>query len=114
MKARRLLLIAFALNLLLMAGSQSLAQSMGATVPVHGQAFARSVNGPAPGLTVFLVHQAMGRSAPSFTDANGRFGWTAIPVSAQPYFLELYWGQRLIYRQPIQVRSPTMLPTIVL
>ena len=114
MNARRLLLIAFAINVLSAVSPKSYAQPFGPTVPVQGQVFSRSVNGPAPGLTVFLVHKVIGRSAPSFTDANGRFGWIAIPVSVQPYFLELYWGQNLIYRQPIQVTSPTTLPTIIL
>jgi hypothetical protein len=114
MNARRLLLRALAVAVLAPAIPASHAQAFGPPVPVHGQVFARNVNGPAPGLTVFLVHQFIGRSAPTFTDANGRFGWLAIPASAQPYFIEVYWGQQLIYRQPIQVRGPTLLPTIVL
>jgi len=84
-------------------------------VPVQGEIFSQRVNGPAPGLTVFLVHQFLGKSLPSFSDANGRFGWIAIPVSEQqPYFLEIYWDQNLIYRQPIQITSPTTLPKIIL
>jgi hypothetical protein len=113
MNGRRLLLRALAAALLAPAMPAAHAQ-VGPPVPVHGQVFARNVNGPAPGLTLFLVHQFMGRSAPTFTDANGRFGWLAIPASGQPYFLEVYWGQQLIYRQPVQVRGPTLLPTIVL
>jgi len=115
MIARRLFFVALAANVLSLAVPTSNAQPFGSpTVPVHGQVISRNVNGPASGLTVFLVHQAMGRSTPSFTDANGRFGWVAIPVSGPPYFLELYWGQQLIYRQPIRVAGPTILPTIVL
>jgi hypothetical protein len=115
MNVRRLILVAFAINMLWGVGTKGHAQPLGPMVPVQGQVSSRSLNGPAPGLTVTLVHEVLGRSAPSFTDANGRFGWIAIPVSAQrPYFLEVYWGQNLIYRQPIWVRSPTMLPTITL
>ena len=114
MNARRLLLIAFAINVLSVVSPRSYAQPFSPTVPVQGQVLSRSANGPAPGLTVFLVHQVLGRSAPSITDAHGRFGWIAIPVRVEPYFLEVYWGQNLIYRQPIQVKSPTMLPAITL
>jgi hypothetical protein len=59
---------------------------------------------------VSLIHPALGRSAPAFTDPIGRFGWTAIPLRPEPYFLEVYWGKKLIYRQPVQVRGPLILP----
>jgi len=94
------------------AGSITYAQMPFApNVPVQGQVIS-NVRGPVPGLTVSLVHPVLGRSAPSFTDNLGRFGWSAIPVRQEAYFLEVYWGQNLIYRQQIQVGGPTQLPTI--
>lgn len=89
-------------------------QMMGYPVPVQGQLFSRARNSSVPGVTVFLVHQVLGRSAPSISDVYGRFGWSAIPVRPEPYFLEIYWGQTIIYRQQIGVFGPTMLPMIYL
>lgn len=86
---------------------------LGPSVPVQGQLISR-LHGPVPGVTVFLVHSVLGRSAPTFTDAYGRFGWGAIPIRPEPYFLEVYWGPNLIYRQPILVSTPIALPPIVL
>lgn len=87
--------------------------SFGPSVPFQGQLISRA-QGPIPGVNVSLVHPVLGRSAPSFTDSYGRFGWSAIPIRPEPYYLEVYWGQNLIYRQPIQVGSPIMLPPIYL
>ena len=84
-----------------------------ATVPVHGQLLSRN-SGPVPGCTSYLVHQSLGRSTPSRTDNYGRFGWTAIPVRPEPYYLELYWGSRLIYRSQLLVQGPLVLQPIVL
>jgi hypothetical protein len=82
-------------------------------VPVHGQLLSRS-SGPVPGCTSYLVHERLGRSAPSRTDNYGRFGWTAIPVRPEPYYLELYWGNKLIYRNQQLVQGPLVLQPIVL
>lgn len=98
----------------LLAGAQALAQMpFGGTVPVQGQVISRS-RGPVPGVTVSLIHPALGRSAPAFTDGYGRFGWNAIPLRPEPYFLEIYWGQQLMYRQPVRINQPLMLPPIYL
>lgn len=82
-------------------------------VPVQGQVF--SGGGPVPGVTVFLVHPILGRSAPSQTDIYGRFGWSAIPLRQEPYYVEIYWGQQIVYRQMVGVGAPyTQLPPIML
>ena len=83
------------------------------SVPVHGQLLSRS-SGPVPGCTIYLVHQSLGRSAPSRTDSYGRFGWTAIPVRPEPYYLEMYWGSKLIYRSQLFVQGPMVMQPIVL
>ena len=108
MIGRRLLLLAagaFALP-----GTRAQGQ---VTVPVNGQLLSRN-RGPVPGVSVSLVHQKLGRSAPSRTDSYGRFGWTAIPVRPEPYYLEMYWGSNLIYRNQLLVQGPLVLPPIVL
>jgi hypothetical protein len=53
---------------------------------------------PIPGLTLFLVHPSLGRSHPVFSDNMGGFIFYNIPFQ-QRYYLEIYWGNRLIYRQ---------------
>jgi hypothetical protein len=80
---------------------------------VQGQLISRT-QVPVPGVTAFLVHPVLGRSAPSVTDASGRFGWGFIPIRPEPYFLEIYWGPNLIYRQPVQISGPVFLPPIYL
>lgn len=111
MSSRTLILSTLLCTALTALAADSIAQPAPAvTVPVQGQVL--SSQGPVPGVTVFLVHQILGRSAPSYTDLYGRFGWSAIPVRPEPYFLEIYWGPRLIYRQAIRVSGPLVLPPI--
>ncbi len=86
----------------------------GPTVPVQGSLIARNTSTPAPGLTVFLIHPVLGRSAPSFSDVYGRFGWMAIPVRPEPYYVEVYWGKNLIYRQAVRINGPLAMPPIFL
>jgi hypothetical protein len=109
MNRRRGLLGALALLALAPAAAQQGAHY----VPVQGQLLSRN-HGPVPGVTVTLVHKVLGRSAATTTDSNGRFGWNAIPVRPEPYYLELYWGQRLIYRDSLLVQQPMLLQPIVL
>lgn len=72
--------------------------------PVTGQVISRGM--VVPGVTVSLIHPVLGRSAPSFTDAYGRFGWNAIPIRPEPYYVEVYWGPNLVYRNIVYVGSP--------
>ncbi len=81
-------------------------------VAVTGQLIDGRSDRPAPGLVVSLVHPILGRSAPSFSNGFGQFGWSAIPVRPEPYFLEVYWNQNLIYRQPVRVLAPIRIPPI--
>ena len=110
MSTRRALLAAAAACALPSARAQVFRDT---SVPVHGQLLSRS-QGPVPGCTIYLVHQALGRSAPSRTDSYGRFGWSAIPVRPEPYYLEMYWGSNLIYRSQLLVQGPLVLQPIVL
>ena len=85
--------------------------SQAQNVSVQGLIVSRN-NTPVPGMTVFLLHPVLGRSAPSITDEHGRFGWSSIPVRSESYFLEAYWGATLMYRQPLPIRSAVLIPTI--
>jgi hypothetical protein len=69
---------------------------------------------PAPGLLVSLVHPELGRSAPVYTDRFGNFSMGNIPILNTPYYMEVYWGQRLIYRNMISITGPVQLPNICL
>lgn len=76
----------------------------GGGAEVNGQIFTQSTNKPAPGLTVILAHPDLGRSVPTTTDNRGTFELYDIPKRTTPYFLEVYWGKRLIHRDTINVR----------
>lgn len=60
---------------------------------------------PVPGVTVSLFHPNLGRSAPSMSNMYGQYIFYNIPIHPIPYFIEVYWGQRLIYRYKIQVNN---------
>jgi hypothetical protein len=55
-----------------------------------------------PGLTVFLVHPSVGRSYPKLTDTTGRFWFSDVP-QADTYYLEIYWGDDILYRKTVWV-----------
>ena len=88
------------------------AAAQGPVAPVEGVVLDDRTGQGAPGLTVSLIHPQLGRSAPSLTDANGRFEWAAIPVQPDPYYLEIYWDKRLLYRQQVLVQGPVRLPQL--
>lgn len=60
---------------------------------------------PIPGLTVYLVHPEVGRSNPSITDSSGRFYFYNVPLRNSPYYIEIYWGKDLMYRNSISIRG---------
>jgi hypothetical protein len=70
---------------------------------------------PIPGLTVSLVHPVVGR-IPMFaiTDAAGRFFIDNVPRRSDPYYLEIYWGKDLRYRNTVIVNGPVRLAPIIL
>ena len=87
-----------------------------AQIPGYAPVFGVLIDGrsgqPAPGLMVSLIHPVLGRSAPTFSNGFGQFGWSAIPMRVEPYFVEVYWNGNLIYRQPLVVAGPLQLPPI--
>jgi hypothetical protein len=54
--------------------------------------------GPVAGVTVSLVHPMIGRSSPVFTGPTGGYFFSNVPVQSQPYYIEAYWGNQLLYR----------------
>ena len=80
---------------------------------LQGNICSQAQNGaPVPGLLISLVHPVLGRSAPVFTDNYGNFQMENIPKNNMPYYFEVYWGQRLIYRNTVLILGPVQLQRI--
>ena len=68
---------------------------------------------PVPGVTVSLVHPRIGRGAPSLTDTRGHYFFVNVPMQPDPYYIEVYWGTELLFRNIILVNQPRIqLPPI--
>lgn len=74
-------------------------------VPVSG-VVTNAAGQPVPGVAVSMVHPSFGRSASATTDQFGRYLIGNVRPASDPYYVEVYWGQRLIYRQPLKVSGP--------
>jgi hypothetical protein len=61
--------------------------------------------GPVAGVTVSLIHPAIGRSAPSFSAQNGYYAFFNIRPRPDPYYIEAYWGKTLIFRSQLLYRG---------
>ncbi|HEY2864516.1 MAG TPA: carboxypeptidase-like regulatory domain-containing protein [Casimicrobiaceae bacterium] len=72
---------------------------------VQGRVVYRS-GAPIPGITVYLVHPAVGRSTPATTDSDGRFSMPNVPPQQTPFYVEVYWGRTLKYRKALEVSAP--------
>src|SRR3982751_57001 len=93
----RYVLIVLVLVLGIMQPSRAVGQ-----VPVQGTV-RNGAGYPIPGLTVSLVHPVVGRSYPCITNEYGAYFFLNVPVRPDPYYLEVYWGQTLVYRQPVTI-----------
>jgi hypothetical protein len=70
--------------------------------PVSGMIIS-STGQPVPGLTVKLHHPELGDSVPAVTSPAGFYYFGYVPSQVQaPYTIEVYWGQRLIYRDYVR------------
>jgi hypothetical protein len=74
-------------------------------VSFDGQILRRNDSQSVPGLRAVLLHQSYGKSSPSYTDRNGRFGWNSIRSSEEPYYIEVYWDSRLLFRKSVIVNQ---------
>jgi hypothetical protein len=72
--------------------------------PIWGFVISNS-RGPIQGVTVSLVHPVLGRSSPSFSQQNGYYFFNNIPPRQEPYYIEAYWGQELLFRSLIYYRG---------
>jgi hypothetical protein len=72
--------------------------------PIHGTV-TNKYNQPVPGVTVSLFHAELGRGSSTVTDSYGRYSIYKVPIHSKPYYIEVYWGSRLIYRATIKVRG---------
>jgi len=91
------------------------AQSAQPQATIVGQVITKSDNRPVPGLVVSLVHPFLGRSVPTYSDNLGRFSFSGIPQNQDPYYIEVYWGNELIFRKSVHVgRNHVSVPTIYL
>jgi hypothetical protein len=72
-----------------------------------GGRFLGYINQPIPGLMVYLAHPSRGPGSPAFTDARGRFLFSA-PIDPDPYELMIFWGRELLYRRRVLVNGPGM------
>jgi hypothetical protein len=75
---------------------------------VSGVLMSRMNGMGAPGLTVSLVHPNLGRSMPAISDLYGRYMFYGIPIMPTPYYIEVYWGFQLVYRNMIMVSRPNV------
>jgi phosphoribulokinase len=107
MKIKAILIISISLLVLIGSAPTVRAETLAGTVINQNHR-------PIPGLTVFLVHPSVGRGFPSVTDSFGRYFFSNVPRISTPYYIEIYWGQRLIYRNTIVISGNVQLPPIVL
>jgi hypothetical protein len=105
--ARRASLLLLLLILLPAAGMEA------QTAAVSGR-IVRGDGSPVPGLTVSLVHPQVGRSQPISSDETGHFVFYNVPIQPDAYYVEVYWGDRLIYRNTVLVHGDFTIPDIVL
>jgi hypothetical protein len=69
---------------------------------------------PVPGLTLYLLHTSTGRSEPRITDDNGIFYFEKVPIANSSYYLEIYWGKDIVYRNMVRIKGNVKLKDIVL
>jgi hypothetical protein len=69
---------------------------------------------PLRGVTTYLVHPTKGRSQPVFTDANGYYAFSSVPLALDSYYIEVYWGRNLLYRVSVNVDGFVHMPDIIL
>lgn len=66
-----------------------------------------NTQGPVQGATVSLVHPVLGRSAPAFSVQGGYYAFYNIPPRQEPFYIEVYWGQELLFRSQIYYTIPS-------
>jgi Carboxypeptidase regulatory-like domain len=85
------------------AWSSTRAQTGPTGPPVYGTVSSKT-RGPLSGVSVSLVNPTLGRNPPAFTDAKGYYFFTNVPPR-QTYYIEAYWGSKLLYREKLDYQS---------
>ncbi|NQZ30816.1 MAG: hypothetical protein HRU06_06055 [Oceanospirillaceae bacterium] len=107
---KRLINLRVVFSLLLWITLSSVAFGNGKSTTVQGGFCSLKNQAPIPGLMVSMVHPQLGRSNPAYTNEYGYFQMFNIPMHKVAYYLEVYWGKRLIFRSQIMVQGPISLP----
>jgi hypothetical protein len=58
-----------------------------------------------PGVTVSLFHPNLGRVATFITNSYGDYSFHKIQAKSTPYYIEVYWGKKLIYRSSLLLKD---------
>ena len=70
-------------------------------------------NIPLRGATLWLLHPShRGRIGPVYSNPNGQFCFWRLRGDRRPYYLQIYWGRRLIYQVPLRVAGNVRLRPI--
>ena len=109
MKKNTLLSIVIITGFILLTNKNAFCQ----TSFVHGNIVNANSYLGIPGLTVYLVHPIIGRSYPSITNEYGYFSFSNVPLRNDYYYVEIYWGNTLIYSNytlinQFEVNLPTL------
>jgi hypothetical protein len=83
--------------------SSARAQTGLTSTPIYGTVTSKT-RGPISGVSVSLVHPTLGRNPPAFTDAKGYYFFTNVPPG-QTYYIEAYWGNKLLYREKLDYQG---------
>lgn len=107
--------VVFAVLLLLaaLAAPAPVAHAQPGPYSVDGAVYSRTGQ-PISSLTVYLYHPTVGRSYPRFTDVNGYFIFERVAYAPTDYYLEVYWGTSLMYREAITIDRSVSRPYIIL
>lgn len=97
----RLLIILVAMAMA--ACSSARAQTGPTGPPIYGTVSSKA-RGPISGVSVSLVNPTLGRNPPAFTDAKGYYFFTNVPPG-QTYYIEAYWGKKLLYREKLDYQG---------
>jgi len=84
-----------------------------AMITLPGTAAADSVRGtvvdargtPVPSVKVQLVNRDVGVSRPRYTGRNGVFVFDNVPKVNSPYYLEIFWGSRIVHRRRLTIHG---------
>ena len=75
--------------------------------PISGQVLSLE-HGPVLGVTVSLVHPVLGRVCSVFSDKNGAYAFVKVSARPDPYYIEAYWGTKLLFRDTLNYHGGSL------